>query len=94
VGEAGGLTLDHTDAGTPVAPRRHLLDASVVESDRRTAFVFGVDLGEFGARPQRCPECPFDHVLVDHSRQPTSLLENLVSDAAAAVTDAHGNTGA
>ena len=72
MGEPGGLTLDHTNAGAAVATGRDLLDPPVVEPDGRAALVLGVDLGEFGPGPQRRTEGPFDHVLVDHRLQPTS----------------------
>ena len=52
VREAGGVALDHADAGAEVAARGHLLDAAVVEADRGAPFVLRVDLGELGSGAQ------------------------------------------
>ena len=56
MGEPGGLTDHHPDAGAAVATRGQLLDPAVVEPGRRTAPVLGEDLGEVAAGSQRAPK--------------------------------------
>ena len=74
VREPGGVALDHPDAGTSIAARGDLLDATVVEPDAGVALVLRIDLGEVGSRADRSGQHPFQDILLDHPVQPMGCV--------------------
>jgi predicted thioesterase len=65
VGEAGGLTIDDPDPGTPRSARGKLLDPAVVQQGTRRDGVLGKHLGHVAAADEGGGQHAFEHVTVD-----------------------------